>query len=87
MYTPTAKEIPTGRMAFLFALSKYAIKKMTAFLKYKFPQIKFTEIAKLTNMSPYAISKIWHEKIEIEDEYAQVVKAGRSVKSVRNIQV
>ena len=61
---------------------KYAIKKLISFVKLKFPNVKFTEIAKLTNMSSSAISKLYNEKLDIEDKILKERKLKKEVEGM-----
>lgn len=54
---------------------KYAIKKMMAFIKIKFPNIKYADFTKITNIPASSLSTIWNEKLDIEDEYSRLAEA------------
>lgn len=54
---------------------KYAIKKLMAFIKLKYPTVRYADFSKLTTLPMNAISTIWKEDQKVNDQYELLSKA------------
>lgn len=64
---------------------KYAIKKMMAFLKLKFPGLRYGDFNKLTTLPTQVISSIWKENIQVPDEYKIINEVEKDINPKRKL--
>jgi hypothetical protein len=61
---------------------KYALKKMMAFVKLKFPGIRYADFSKLTTIPAPILSNIWREEIKVIDPFNTFVDVDEESKKI-----